>query len=70
MSRYVSPQSANKQRFVSWVSLRFTQPTTLGAELPSPLPEIPGKVNLEDLQKELRSLSKRLQAMEPVNMLA
>ncbi|MFM6183168.1 MAG: chromosome segregation protein SMC [Dolichospermum sp.] len=42
----------------------------LGTELPSPLPEIPGKVNLEDLQKELRSLSKRLQAMEPVNMLA
>ena len=42
----------------------------LGAELPSPLPEVPGKVNLEDLQKELRSLGKRLQAMEPVNMLA
>ncbi|MCV3216291.1 chromosome segregation protein SMC [Plectonema radiosum NIES-515] len=43
---------------------------TLGAELPSPLPEVPNKVDLEELQKELRSLAKRLQAMEPVNMLA
>jgi chromosome segregation protein len=43
---------------------------TVGAELPSPLPEVPDKVDLEDLQKELRSLAKRLQAMEPVNMLA
>ncbi|MDH6105002.1 chromosome segregation protein SMC [Anabaenopsis tanganyikae CS-531] len=41
-----------------------------GAELPNPLPEVPDKVDLEELQKELRSLSKRLQAMEPVNMLA
>ena len=31
----------------------------LGAELPSPLPEAPNKVNLEELQKELRSLGKR-----------
>ncbi|MDZ8028783.1 MAG: chromosome segregation protein SMC [Nostoc sp. DedQUE11] len=42
----------------------------VGAELPDPLPEVPDKVDLEELQKELRSLSKRLQAMEPVNMLA
>ncbi|MBW4448712.1 MAG: chromosome segregation protein SMC [Spirirestis rafaelensis WJT71-NPBG6] len=42
----------------------------LAPELPSPLPEVPNKVDLEELQKELRSLSKRLQAMEPVNMLA
>ncbi|MGI8503796.1 MAG: chromosome segregation protein SMC [Hassallia sp.] len=42
----------------------------IGAELPSPLPEVPNKVDLEELQKELRSLAKRLQAMEPVNMLA
>ncbi|WP_414527599.1 chromosome segregation protein SMC [Nodularia chucula] len=41
-----------------------------GAELPNPLPEVPDKVDLEELQKELRSLAKRLQAMEPVNMLA
>jgi chromosome segregation protein len=43
---------------------------TLAADLPNPLPEVPDKVDLEELQKELRSLGKRLQAMEPVNMLA
>ncbi len=43
---------------------------TVSGELPNPLPEVPEKVNLEELQKELKSLSKRLQAMEPVNMLA
>ncbi|MBW4433759.1 MAG: chromosome segregation protein SMC [Pelatocladus maniniholoensis HA4357-MV3] len=43
---------------------------TVVADLPSPLPEVPDKVDLEELQKELRSLAKRLQAMEPVNMLA
>ncbi|TAE55507.1 MAG: chromosome segregation protein SMC [Nostocales cyanobacterium] len=43
---------------------------TLSADLPNPLPEVPDKVDLEELQKELRSLGKRLQAMEPVNMLA
>ncbi|MEC4815770.1 MAG: chromosome segregation protein SMC [Scytonema sp. PMC 1069.18] len=47
-----------------------TQLQTMGAELPSPLPEVPDKVDLDELQKELRSLAKRLQAMEPVNMLA
>ncbi len=40
------------------------------AELPSPVPEVPEGVNLEQLQKEIRSLAKRLEAMEPVNMLA
>lgn len=40
------------------------------AELPNPLPEVPDKVDLEALQREMRSLAKRLQAMEPVNMLA
>jgi chromosome segregation protein len=39
-------------------------------ELPNPLPFVPDQVDLEELQKELRSLTKRLQAMEPVNMLA
>ncbi|MBD2568214.1 chromosome segregation protein SMC [Anabaena lutea] len=47
-----------------------TQLRELGAELPNPLPEVPNQVDLDELQKELRSLSKRLQAMEPVNMLA
>ncbi len=39
-------------------------------ELPDPLPEIPEDLGLEQLQQELRSLQKRLQAMEPVNMMA
>jgi chromosome segregation protein len=40
------------------------------ADLPDPLPEIPEDLGLEQLQQDLRSLQKRLQAMEPVNMLA
>lgn len=42
------------------------------ADLPDPLPEIPETAtrDLSQLQHELRSLQKRLQAMEPVNMLA
>jgi chromosome segregation protein len=42
------------------------------AELPDPIPEIPENANrdLGQLQHELRSMQKRLQAMEPVNMLA
>ena len=47
-----------------------TQLAAQQAELPDPLPEVPEAVNLEQLQQELRSLQKRLQAMEPVNMLA
>ncbi|WP_009631362.1 chromosome segregation protein SMC [Synechocystis sp. PCC 7509] len=39
-------------------------------ELPEPLPEIPIQMDLEQLQKELKATSKRLEAMEPVNMLA
>lgn len=43
------------------------------AELPAPLPEIPDETRLEGvsaLQHYLRNLAKRIQAMEPVNMLA
>jgi len=41
------------------------------AELPDPLPEIPADVtDLGKLQGELRSLQRRMEAMEPVNMLA
>ena len=43
---------------------------TIAPDLPNPLPEVPVTVDLEELQKELKSLSKRMQAMEPVNMLA
>lgn len=46
-----------------------TQLKTQVAELPDPLPSVPQQ-NLEQLQQEMRLLSKRLQAMEPVNMLA
>ncbi|MEM9136091.1 MAG: chromosome segregation protein SMC [Cyanobacteria bacterium P01_F01_bin.42] len=40
------------------------------AELPNPLPEIPEALDLEELLKTLKSLRRRLEAMEPVNMLA
>ncbi|MBD1846469.1 chromosome segregation protein SMC [Cyanobacteria bacterium FACHB-63] len=42
------------------------------AELPDPIPEVPEAVtrDLGQLQHEIRSMQKRLQAMEPVNMLA
>ncbi|MBE9177695.1 chromosome segregation protein SMC [Oculatella sp. LEGE 06141] len=46
------------------------QLATQQAELPDPLPELPESLGLEQLQQDLRSLQKRLQAMEPVNMLA
>ncbi|MDY6805049.1 MAG: chromosome segregation protein SMC [Cyanobacteriota bacterium] len=39
-------------------------------ELPEPLPEVPQRIKLGDLEKEVRSLQKELQALEPVNMLA
>ena len=43
------------------------------AELPDPLPEIPESVQAQGitaLQYDIRALAKRIQAMEPVNMLA
>jgi chromosome segregation protein len=39
-------------------------------ELPEPLPELPEGLTLETLREELRTLQRRIQAMEPVNMLA
>ncbi|MFZ9850821.1 MAG: chromosome segregation protein SMC, partial [Vulcanococcus sp.] len=45
----------------------------LERDLPDPLPEIPEEVRaggLEALQAELRSLQQRMEALEPVNMLA
>ncbi len=47
-----------------------SQLQTQSAELPDLLAEVPSNLNLEQLQQETRSISKRLQAMEPVNMLA
>ena len=40
------------------------------AELPDPLPIVPEKIKMTELEKEVRSLQKQLQALEPVNMLA
>ncbi|QSJ15712.1 chromosome segregation protein SMC [Nostoc sp. UHCC 0702] len=62
-------QQTQMKRREELVTLQ-SQLRDLAAELPEPLPEVPDQVDLEELQKELRSLSKRLQAMEPVNMLA
>ncbi|MGB3291435.1 MAG: chromosome segregation protein SMC [Phormidesmis sp.] len=39
-------------------------------ELPDPLPEIPADLTLEELNKSLKSLQRRLEALEPVNMMA
>jgi chromosome segregation protein len=39
-------------------------------ELPEPLPELPEGLTLDALREELRTLQRRIQAMEPVNMLA
>ena len=53
------------------VTLRETL-NTQEQELPEPLPEIPDDAirDLPALQHEIRSMQKRLQSMEPVNMLA
>ena len=42
----------------------------MAVELPDPLPEIPEDLTLEDLNKSLKSLQRRIEALEPVNMLA
>ena len=39
-------------------------------DLPDPLPEIPEDLTLEELNKSLKALQRRLEALEPVNMLA
>jgi chromosome segregation protein len=76
-------QETQQQRQESLVTLQ-QQLQEQQAELPDPLPEIPDldevtenlssleriNLQLEQLQKELRSSQKRLEAMEPVNMLA
>jgi chromosome segregation protein len=51
-------------------ALRLEQ---LARELPEPRPELPEEVRvagLESLQQELRNLQQRMEALEPVNMLA
>jgi len=62
-------QETQLNRWEELTNLR-TQMQAQQAELPDPLPAVPETVKLEQLQQETRSLQKRLQAMEPVNMLA
>ena len=62
-------QETQQTRREQLVNLQ-TQLENQQQELPEPLPIIPDNINLEELQKEVRSLQKRVQAMEPVNMLA
>ena len=55
------------------LALLQEQLTAQQQELPDPIPDVPPEVEVQDLgalQHELRSLQKRIQAMEPVNMLA
>ncbi|MBW4467942.1 MAG: chromosome segregation protein SMC [Pegethrix bostrychoides GSE-TBD4-15B] len=64
--KLVETQQTRRQELVTLQAQLATQ----RAELPDPLPEIPEGTDLAALQHELRSMQKRLQAMEPVNMLA
>ncbi|MGF1460449.1 MAG: chromosome segregation protein SMC [Leptolyngbyaceae cyanobacterium] len=47
-----------------------TELSAQAAELPEPLPEVPADIDLEAIKKQIRSLQRRLEALEPVNMLA
>jgi chromosome segregation protein len=73
-------QETQQERQASLESLQ-AQIQAQQTELPDPLPEIPFSIEenasqfpiadrLEQLQQEIRSAQKRLEAMEPVNMLA
>jgi chromosome segregation protein len=62
-------QETTQERREALVALQ-SQLEAARVELPEPLPAVPEQLHLEQLQKETRSLTKRLQAMEPVNMLA
>ncbi|MBO1346622.1 MAG: chromosome segregation protein SMC [Hormoscilla sp. GUM202] len=66
LSKLMEAQQTRRQELETLVS----QLETTQTELPDPLPEVPEELSISQLQKELRSLSKRLQALEPVNMLA
>ncbi len=66
LSRLQERQQEAQQQLASLqASLNETAPL-----LPDPLPELPEALTLEQLQQELRNRTRRLQAMEPVNMLA
>jgi len=63
-------QQETRQAVLEELAQRRTELEAQQADLPDPLPEVPADLGLEQLQQEVRSLQKRLQAMEPVNMLA
>jgi chromosome segregation protein len=71
-------QQQNQQQQAIWQSERQTLLTTLQTEisqlesdLPNPLPEIPeSDRDFEKIQSDIRQLQKKLEALEPVNMLA
>ncbi|MBV8885774.1 MAG: chromosome segregation protein SMC [Chroococcidiopsidaceae cyanobacterium CP_BM_RX_35] len=60
-------QLARRQELETLKSQLQAQRLELAAEL---LGEVPDGLNLEHLQREMRSLASKLQALEPVNMLA
>ncbi len=62
-------QETQQGRQEKLTTLRVQIETQQG-ELPDPIPTVPTDLQVEELQKEVRSLQKRVQAMEPVNMLA
>jgi chromosome segregation protein len=62
-------QEAQQQKQEQIVQFQ-TQLQEKAQELPEPLPELPEGLTLETLREELRTLQRRIQAMEPVNMLA
>ena len=47
-----------------------TELATQAVDLPDPLPDIPNETDLETVKKQMRSLQRRIEALEPVNMLA
>ncbi|MEO1146047.1 MAG: chromosome segregation protein SMC [Cyanobacteria bacterium J06638_22] len=63
-------QTTQQERRTSLQTLR-QELAEKQSELPDPLPELPETVtDLAKVQSELRSLQRRMEAMEPVNMLA
>ncbi|SKB14824.1 Chromosome partition protein Smc [Planktothrix sp. PCC 11201] len=52
------------------LTIKLEQIAAIKIELPEPLPNIPNNLDLAALQRDLRSLQKRMEALEPVNMLA
>jgi len=52
------------------LNIKLEQIAAIKIELPEPLPNIPNNLDLAALQRDLRSLQKRMEALEPVNMLA